>query len=313
MNKLIYFFIGILALLNCCFGHPSYRKEFDKIINSNDCLKLCMSNLTTFDEEISLMKNPNLQRYFGKYDEICGIILSTRQCIDKCEIESNPFALESVNVICLPKIKEKVEKIRPCLNETKIDIYDACVGSCGADYNSVNDQVHRLTQAIKEDELKDSSKVDPIMEKTNEACGIYKCATKCNIEVVKNECGKEIASELQSILQQIFDAHFNDLKKLNLVEKMSKSVSPQCNYMYDPTAIFGAENGSQNVPDILIPQDVLSRLQFDLLIKQLKLAEKQEKLIERENEKLDMEIDLISQKFNQKQTKNFEESRFIFN
>jgi hypothetical protein len=310
MSKIIFIVIGA-ALTLLCSGHPSYRKEFDKIINSNDCLKLCMSNLTTFDEEISLMKNPNLQRYFGKYDEICDLISSTRQCIDKCEIESNPFALESVNVICLPEIKEKVEKIQKCLSETKIDIYGACVGSCGADYNSVNDQVHRLTQAIKEDELKDNQKVDPIMEKTNEACGIYKCATKCNIEVIKNECGKDSAAELQSILQQIFDAHFNDLKKLNLVEKMSKSVSPQCNYMYDPTAIFGAKN-EENVA-APIPEDVLARLQFDLLIKQIKLADRQEKLIERENEKLDMEIDLLSQKYAQKQPKNFEESRFIFN
>uniref|UniRef100_A0A914YNL4 Chondroitin proteoglycan 4 domain-containing protein n=1 Tax=Panagrolaimus superbus TaxID=310955 RepID=A0A914YNL4_9BILA len=320
MNKLYFTFV-FAAFFVLGFAHPAYRKEFDKILDSNGCLKSCMKNLTIFDEEISLMKNPNLQRYFGKIDDICAIISSTRECIDQCGIESNPFALESMNVICLPEIKEKIDKINDCLaTKTKtIDIYQKCASKCG-DYNVVNDQVHHLTQSINEAELKENEKVNPIMDKTNEACGIFKCATKCNVETIKFECDKEAGEEVQGILQQIFNTHFNDLQKLDIVEKMSKTIPPQCNYMWDPSAIFSVvsnEANSKIVEDLSNPQENLGKLQFELLLKQLKLVDKQDELINRENQKLDMEMDLLSQKLNhkqqQQQPKSFEESRFIFN
>lgn len=315
MNKLnISFIVAVTVLFVLGAAHPAYRKEFDKIVNSNDCLKSCMTNLTKFDEEISLMKNPNLQRYFGKIDDICAIISSTRECIDKCEnIQSNPFALESVNVICLPEVKEKVDKINDCLTTKEVDIYQNCAGSCG-DYNAVNNEVHHLTQSIKENELKDNGKVNPIMEKTNEACGIFKCMTKCNVEAIKTECDKDAAETLQSILQQILDTHFRDLQKLNIVETMSKTIPPQCNYMWDPSAIFLPAKDESPKADLSNPQEILGRVQLELLLKQLKLVEKQDDLINRENAKLDMEMDLLSQKLHhkqQEQPKSFEESRFF--
>uniref|UniRef100_A0AC34GSQ5 Uncharacterized protein n=1 Tax=Panagrolaimus sp. ES5 TaxID=591445 RepID=A0AC34GSQ5_9BILA len=320
MNKLYYIFVIVAAIFVLGSAHPAYRKEFDKILESNGCLKTCMTNLTKFDEEVSLMKNPNLQRYFGKIDDICAIISSTRECIDKCEIQSNPFALESINVICLPEIKEKIDKINECLSTKKetTDIYENCASKCG-DYNVVNDEVHRLTQSINEAELKETSKVNPIMEKTNEACGIFKCVTKCNVETIKSECDKEIGNEVQEILQRIFNTHFNDLQKLNIVETMSKTIPPQCNYMWDPSAIFAASINEAPIADISNPQELLGKVQLELLLKQLKLVDKQDDLINRENRKLDMEMDLLSQKLNhkqqqqQQQPKSFEESRFFFN
>jgi hypothetical protein len=316
MNKInIIFVIFFAVLISFGAAHPAYRKEFDKIINSNDCLKSCMTNLTKFDEEISLMKNPNLQRYFGKIDDICAIISSTRECIDKCEnVESNPFALDSVNVICKPEIKERIDKINECLSTKQtIDIYQTCATNCG-DYNSVNNEVHQLTQTIQESELKENGKVNPIMEKTNQACGIFKCMTKCNVETIKVECGKDASEELQSIFQQIFDTHFHDLQKLNIVETMSKTIPPQCNYMWDPTAIFSTTTDISPKSDLSNLNEILPKMQLELLLKQLKLAEKQDQLIDRENEKLNMEMVLLSQKFNhQKQRKSLEESQIFFN
>uniref|UniRef100_A0AC34GA33 Uncharacterized protein n=1 Tax=Panagrolaimus sp. ES5 TaxID=591445 RepID=A0AC34GA33_9BILA len=306
MNKLYIFLFG--AIITLSSAHPAYRKEFDKIINSNDCLKTCMSNLTIFDEEISLMKNPNLQRYFGKINKICEIISFTRHCIDGCGIESNPFALESLNVICLAENREKVEKISEGLATKKVEIYPICAGYCG-DYDAVFEEVHQLTQKITENELKESSKVNPIIEKTNQACGIFKCFTQCNVDTVKNQCDKSAADDLQTILQSVFDAQFRDLQKLNLVETMPKTVPSECNYMYDPTVIFGSP---QQVDP---PQDILPKLQLELLLKQLKLVDHQEELINRENQKMDLEMSFLSQKqqLQKKQHQlNFEEQQHRF-
>uniref|UniRef100_A0A914R177 Chondroitin proteoglycan 4 domain-containing protein n=2 Tax=Panagrolaimus TaxID=55784 RepID=A0A914R177_9BILA len=292
MNKFcIFVFAAIFAV---GFSHPMYRKEFDKIINSNDCLKTCMSNLTIFDEEISLMKNPNLQRYFGKIDKICGIIEFTRKCIDKCGIESNPFSLESLNVVCLPESREKINEVTKCLNTKPANIYSTCAGYCG-DYDKISESVHQLTQKISENELKNATKVNEIMEKTNEACGIYKCFTQCNVETVKNYCGKNVGNELQQILQNVFDAQFHDLQKLNLLETMPKTVPSECNYMFDPSIIFGYQQPQQQ-SDISNPQN----LQIELLLKQLKLIDRQNELINRENQKIDLEMAVLSQKFEKK-------------
>ena len=315
MSSLKYFVLGAIALATIVAGHPAYRKEFDRIVNGNDCLKTCMSNITAFDEEVSLMKNPDLQRYFGRLDDICDLIISTRQCIDDCKIESNPFALESINVVCQPDAREKVASINKCLNSeaAQTSIYQTCASTCG-DYNEVNDQVHQLTQTIQESELKNDEKVNPIMEKTNLACGIFKCVTRCNVDAIKNQCGDDSARDLQALLQQVFDKQRSDIEKLNIVEAMSKNFPPQCSYMYDPTIIFGSDSAtSEHSLDLSKPEDILPKIQLELMMKQLKLIERQDELITRENQKLNMEMQLLSQKAEQRKRGGYEESQFLFN
>jgi hypothetical protein len=307
MLKICTFVIIATAVFALSSAHPAYKKEFDKIVNSNDCLKSCMSNLTNFDEEISLLKNPNFQRYFGKLDQICELISSIRVCIDGCGIESNPFALESMNVICFPETREKVNEITDCLNTKSTDIYQTCATACG-DYNAVSEETHQLTQNISESELKDNEKVNSIMDKSNQACGMYKCLTRCSVDMVKSECDKNIASEFQTILQQIFDAQYSDLQKLNLINILPKTVAPECNYMYDPSVIFGPLSNNHESG----PQDAISKLQIELLLQQLKLADRQDELINRENQKLNMEMELLSQKAMGKKQRTFENPRFVF-
>lgn len=53
--------------------------------------------------ELSIFKRVNYSDYLLNLDQICTIITDARHCIDACGIQSNPFALISMNAICSKK------------------------------------------------------------------------------------------------------------------------------------------------------------------------------------------------------------------
>jgi hypothetical protein len=102
-----------LILLLVCFiqyatANPAIeaQRQFHQVVNSNQCLKECMTPVQASNIELSVFKRANYSDYFLKLDQICDIITTARHCIDSCQVNSNPFALISMNAICSEKSRQ---------------------------------------------------------------------------------------------------------------------------------------------------------------------------------------------------------------
>jgi hypothetical protein len=261
----------------------------------DDCSKECLNGVIQYGQELSILKHPDLSNYFNKLDEVCEVISTARKCLERCGASSNPFALESLNLVCQPKTQEKIDSIKQCLHYVDSNINEVCSKECSKEH------------IIDETDVKMSN---PMIQKANGDCANFKCMARCNVEVVASQCGKGLGKEFQGLLQEVVDAQRKDLENLKLVEAMAKSSPPECNYLYDSTVLFGGKQQQQSSEEILTSADpkedakaLLAQAQLQLLVKQIELADKQDHLIDRENAKIDMEMAYMAHKAEMKEMK----------
>jgi hypothetical protein len=259
----------------------------------DDCIKGCIGEVIQYGEELNILKNPNLSKYFSKLDEVCGVISTARTCVDKCGAKSNPFALESLNIVCQPESADRLAAIKQCLHYIDHNIDETCTKECAE------------TKVVDETDVTPKP-VNPFMEQASANCVVFKCMSRCSIQVVDKECGKEMGQELQGLLQYVLDTQHEDLTKLNLIEPMTKSTPPECSYLYDPSILFGDEEKKEDSEHAAHDpaedaKTLYTQAQLQLLLKQIELTEKQEHLLERENAKLDMEMSFMAQKVHQRE------------
>jgi len=258
----------------------------------DDCSKECLNGVIHYGQELSILKHPDLSNYFNKIDEVCEVINTAQKCIQKCGATSNPFAMESLNIVCQPEVQEKISSIQQCLHYIDTNVNEICSKECTTD--------HII------DETDVTPKMNPMIKKANGDCANFKCMARCNVEVVSNQCGKELGKELQSLLQHVVDTQRNDLESLKLVDAMAKESPPECTYLYDPSVLFGAKTAEQSsTPASTDPKEdakaLYAQAQLQLLLKQLELTEKQDQLVDRENAKLDMEMAYMAHKAEQRE------------
>ena len=89
-----------VALVTCVAANPAVEHAFRRYVNSNECLRACMRPVQKSERDIAIFKQSNYADYLRNLDQICATIGTARACVDACGINSNPFALPSVTLIC---------------------------------------------------------------------------------------------------------------------------------------------------------------------------------------------------------------------
>lgn len=309
----------VVSFASSSIAHPAFQHQFNNIVNSNPCLKKCMDQATETDTELSLLKTANISGFLLNIDNICQIITTARECVAGCNVDSNPFELESMTTICSRESLEEVRSVSECLDAEGESVLSKCNEECG-DYEKINGEVHRLTQAFRP-ELNNKEDMSRVMAKIGDACQSLKCSDRCTVKELSQRCAGEVdvAATIQSLIQRILVAQRRDLERMRLVETMAASTPVQCSYMYIPEVMFDASK-DQAAHEVIAnemslvkgmerrtqPKQendqksemnlALSQLQSHLLRKQMQLLEMQEKNLMRESAKLDMELQLLARK-----------------
>jgi len=312
--------------------HPAYEHHFKKIVKSNECLNKCMKIVQESENEISILKRANISGFLLDLDAICTTITNASDCMGGCvHGADNPFSLDSTKKICDEEVRKDVDLLRPCLAEKGALISKTCVDECG-DYEKTNDEVHQMTLDMASN-IHHAEKAAKVIEKTNEACKILKCSSRCSVQEYGEEC-KAIDNELdagdiiQGLIERVLKAQRNDLERLNLVDTMANSVPVECNYIYMPEVMFnetkdelsqlviedmksviktegGKVSATTEVPDKLhlirhqAHHEIsysLGQLQNRLIQKQFFVLEEQERNLVKEAKKLDLELSLLAHK-----------------
>ncbi|TKR57455.1 hypothetical protein L596_030718 [Steinernema carpocapsae] len=107
----------LLLGLSFSYAHPVFQAQMDNIINNSPCLKKCVDQVTSANQELTVTRTVDYGQYFGNFEKICDIIEMARECIDKCGIESNPFKLKSTTFMCTPEMKAAVKEFAPCVEK----------------------------------------------------------------------------------------------------------------------------------------------------------------------------------------------------
>lgn len=197
-----------------------------------------MDQATETDTELSILKTANISGFLLNLNNICNVISTARECIAGCNVDSNPFGLESMTTICSRESLEQAQSVKECLAAEGDSILNKCSEECG-DYEKINDDVHRLTQAFKP-ELNRREDVSAVMAKIGNACQSLKCSDRCTVKEMSERCAGEVASVVQSLIQRVLAAQRRDLERMRLVDTMAQSTPVQCSYMYIPEVMFDA-------------------------------------------------------------------------
>ncbi|KAE9553939.1 hypothetical protein FO519_002865 [Halicephalobus sp. NKZ332] len=284
----------LFFLVTVSDANPYFRKKFQAILIKDQCLKACMDPIVVYGEELSLLKNTDLGSYFANHEKTCQVISNARKCIQDCNIESNPFQLQVMVAHCSNETRQKIDQLRSCFIQNGTQISESCTSTCG-NYRAVNTAVHELTKATGPNISQEATQ--EIAEKSNQACGIFKCMTRCNVGETKNLCGEETGNILQNLIQNIVNAQRADLEKLNIVDTMVRSNPPECNYMYAPEAMFNEDSlKTPQTENQNEHQNPIFEAQMAIFAKQMQILEKQEKILEKENHKLNLELVLLQHK-----------------
>jgi len=316
--------MAVISLLSALLftlvhGNPAIEREFHRVVNSNDCLRECMRPVQESNLELSIFKRSNYTDYLLKLDTICELITNARQCIDTCGIQSNPFALLSVNAICSEKSRQEAKLLEQCLANNGPQVQDQCAETCG-DYEQLNDQIHAKSSTIK---LEDEEATARLAQETNSACVVMKCSARCIADTFNRQCGHlangQLAGDLiRQMVERILKMHRVDLEVFGLVQSMMKNTPPECSYLYTPDALFSplkdatlqrvsvGNNGAEGM--VTMPQQNASplvslrradeqqqnsllagRLYVRLLRKQIQLLDKQMAILDKKEHKLDKE------------------------
>jgi len=322
----------VICLVGGSVAHPAYQHHFHRIVKSDQCLSSCMKIVQESETELSILKRANISGFLLDLNHICDTIENARSCIAECDQGSNPFALQSMTTICEEEVRKDVALLGKCLAEEGDVIYNGCRDSCG-DYEAINDEVHRMTMAMSPNPH-DAEKAAKIMEKTNEACGVLKCSSRCSIDQYTSECGdlengKDAGELIRSLIERVLEAQRSDLEKLGLTDTMAQSVPVQCNYMYLPEVMFNstkdelsqfviedmakaatAESLNKQPATTEVPDQIhlvrhkahseisytLGQQQTRLIQKQFLVLEEQERNLKKEAKKLDLEILILGNK-----------------
>ncbi|VDK61308.1 unnamed protein product [Anisakis simplex] len=278
------------------------------------CLKRCMNDVQKSDLELNIVKTVDYANYFLNLDKICNIISEARECIENCQIESNPFALRSMTIMCTPAILEQTKKYTQCMKEEGETVKSVCERQCG-DINEVNEKIDTATKQLNSENKPNKEKFNEIMLNTNKACGMTKCYARCSRNNFASACHhlgqEEVGEFLFAFVDAVNDAMVQDIEEQKLLETMSKSSPPQCNYMYARGVLFDkvaddamlrsivakirhpnqAISKSSSIPE---RDDELKELQRQVLLKEMNVLEKHERLLEKESYKLDMDLALTA-------------------
>jgi len=284
-----------------------------------------MDQATEGDIELSILKTANISGYLLNLSTICSTISTARNCIASCGIDSNPFALESMTVVCSQQALADVEQsASKCLLKQGNQIIDQCKTECG-DYHEINNQVHKLSESYRP-EANEPTKLEQLMSKINDGCATLKCSNRCATKLLSEQCSVEendgnVGSFVKSVIETVLTAQRNDLEKMQLVDAMAQSVPKQCTFMYMPETMFNKtkdetamavieeKQRSEQSRKLEVPVEVtspemkkanlnlaLSQLQARLFRKQMHLLDMQEKNLIRESHKLDLELRLLAKK-----------------
>jgi len=318
-------------LFFACFSwlviaHPAYQHHFHKLVKADSCLSECMKIVQESEHEISILKRGNISGFLLDLDEICDTINNASTCMSKCTHEANnPFSLESTKKICEEEARKDVELLEKCLTEKGPLITKTCIDECG-DYEKLNDEVHNMTLDMAPN-IHDSKKAEKVIEKTNDACKVLKCTSRCSVAEYNEECDSvsdtmDAGDLIKSLIERVLRAQRSDLERLNLADTLAQSVPKECNYMYMPEVFFNETKDelSQIIIDDMkkdakhdhtqISDNIhlirhkahheisytLGQLQNRLIQKQFFVLEEQEQNAKKESKKLDLEIALLTHK-----------------
>lgn len=181
-----------------------------------------------------------------------------------------------------------------CFNKTETKIHETCQEICG-NYSLVKKHVGNLKSNLKNDH----NTTMEISKKYNEACKIFKCMTRCQVNQTKIFCGDNSGNSLQSLVQDILNAQREDIENLNIVEHIVHTTPPECGYHHNPKIMFDVDEDEKvmnehPVDHVLKPKNDLltakDREDVLALIKQFKTLSEQTKELEKEKAKLNLEI-----------------------
>uniref|UniRef100_A0A0M3I988 CPG4 domain-containing protein n=1 Tax=Ascaris lumbricoides TaxID=6252 RepID=A0A0M3I988_ASCLU len=294
-------------------GHPAFRKKFDEVVDSNRCLKRCMIDVRKKELELNIMRTVDFASYFLNLDVICSVIADARECIANCGVDSNPFNLRSMTIMCLPRILKETKKFSQCMQEEGSMVKSICQRQCG-DIDRLNDEIETKTIELNSQKTADAMKLATILRKTNEACGMTKCYARCSRNNYASAChhlGRQEAGEfLYAFVNAVNNAMVEDAEERKLVQTMARSSPPQCNFMYTRGVLF-----NKTADEIMLRQmfarsghsfdkyksqtttmlnSEMEQLQRRILLKELEVLDKRTKLLAKESLKLDLEIALIA-------------------
>uniref|UniRef100_A0A7E4ZVS1 CPG4 domain-containing protein n=1 Tax=Panagrellus redivivus TaxID=6233 RepID=A0A7E4ZVS1_PANRE len=233
-------FVTVIALV---FGVGlTYAAPATSDAKTSPCLQACVEAVAKHQREFSLLRVADLSHYFKNHDHACTVIDTAKKCVEACGSteEKNPFALKSLTAHCGEESEPHVEKMKECINKSETSIHDECEKECG-NHKGAYDEIKTLSAAM-DASGHSPEKLHEIIVKTDTACHIFKCMTRCNVNVVRRVCGKETADGLQGLIQLALNAQRRDLDAQNLTMRMAATTPPKCNYMFLPKVMFDREN-----------------------------------------------------------------------
>lgn len=311
MNSALVAVLTVLVL--AAEGHPTFRKKFDQVVHANPCLEGCMNDVHKSDLELNVVRTVDYANYFLNLENICGIIKTARDCIAQCNTASNPFNLKSMTVMCSPNVIEEAKKYTQCMKEEGETVLRVCGHQCG-DIKKVNKEIETQTVEMNNENKADKEKLDTIMRKTNQACGMTKCFARCSRNNFASACHhlhhEEAGDFVYAFVKSVNEALVTDVEEQKLVEIMMRSSPPQCNYMYTRGVLFNNTADSIMLRQVYTEieqrneinkgkthkaispsaDDDLQQLQRRILMKELEILEKREQILAKESHKLDVEL-----------------------
>lgn len=318
--------ISIIFLLFVCHtividSHPTIRKQLDEIIDSNPCIKGCIQIIENGPNEISIVKTVDYGNYFKNLQRTCSLIEKARKCLNRCQVESNPFDLDYMKVICEPEILNEVKKYETCMRTKGEIIMKNCEQICG-NMKNITKEIEYLTKLSIQEQNKDQQKVSNVMEKTNEACRMMKCYARCSVDGYSLECNEDAGKFVYSFIERVNQAMISDLEEQNVLEVMKQTVPAQCNYMHTPKVMFNKTADDEFLANLSVPVSTpinklpeaqeslktfneLADLYRKVALKEFNILEKREQLIEIETRLLNMEMELLKRKQQNEQASGF--------
>lgn len=67
----LYTILLAILVIDLTASHPTYHHQFKKIINENLCLKKCMKEATSQEQELNMLKTNNVTGYLLNIHNIC--------------------------------------------------------------------------------------------------------------------------------------------------------------------------------------------------------------------------------------------------
>uniref|UniRef100_A0A7E4VVN5 CPG4 domain-containing protein n=1 Tax=Panagrellus redivivus TaxID=6233 RepID=A0A7E4VVN5_PANRE len=236
------FVFNVLAGFAVVYAAPAPGPSaLNTVFQNNTCALKCTVPATEHGHELNLLKNANLEHFFENHETVCGIINTAKKCVEDCGLKGeNPFALKALTAHCSPILAKEVVILKKCLKENDKSINQHCTNLCG-DHKAAYAQVRVLAESlVTEGHSPDT--LHPLLAKTDKACGIFKCMTRCNVDTVTADCGVELGDSLRGLIQTVLDAQREDLDRLNITTSVAHTSPPQCNYLYRPEVMFNTSS-----------------------------------------------------------------------